>query len=287
MPATCLLDALAAVPDPRDNKGRSFPFAPILALLVVGILLGRRSPGSIVQLADDYGADFALLLGFPRRRLPTASMLSKLLPRIDVRALEAVLREWIATSLPADDALVVNMDGKCVRGSADRAAQLPGVHLLAAFAPRFQAVLAQLRVDTKMNEHKAALELLNILPTRPGGYIITGDAMFTQTEVCQAVRDRDEDYVLVVKDNQHALVVDIDAGLAFAAQAATFSPRRARAAEGTDARPTVRTNDREGARPRGAPNVGEHGAPDRASEVARAEAGVPRAPLGGSQGQGV
>ena len=250
MPPTCLLDALAAVPDPRDDKGRSFPFAPILALLVVGILLGRRSPGAIVQLADDYGGDFALLLGFPRRRLPTASTLSKLLPRVDVRALEAVLRKWIAARLPPDDVLVVNMDGKCARGSADRAAQLPGVHLLAAFAPRFQAVLAQLRVDTKTNEHKAALELLNILPPRPGGYIITGDAMFTRTDVCQAVRDRGDDYVLVVKDNQHALAVDIDAGLAFAAQAATFSPRRAGAAEGTGARSTVRANDREGARAR-------------------------------------
>lgn len=227
MPATCLLDALATVPDPRDDKGRSYPFTPILALLVVGILLGRRSPEAIVQLADDYGGDFALLLGFPRRRLPTASTISKLLPRIDVLTLEAVLRRWIATRLPPDDTLVVSVDGKCVRGSAHRATQLPGVHLLAAFAPRVQAVLAQLRVDTKTNEHKAALELLNILPPRRGGYIITGDAMFTQTEVCRAVRDRNDDYVLVVKDNQHALAVDIDAGLTFAAQAATFSPRGA------------------------------------------------------------
>lgn len=213
MPSVCLLASLATVPDPRDRKRRSYPFTPILALLVVGTLLGRRSPEAIAQLADDYGGDSALLLGFPRRRLPTASMLSKLLPRIDVLALEAVLRQWIATRLPPDDPLVVNMDGKCVRGSAQQSAQLPGVHLLAAFAPRVSAVLTQLRVDAKTNEHKAALELLNVLPPRRGGYIITGDAMFTQTEVCQAIRNRNDDYVLVVKDNQHALAVDIDAGL--------------------------------------------------------------------------
>jgi DDE_Tnp_1-associated/Transposase DDE domain len=235
MSSPCLLEALGAVPDPRSRKGRSYPWTPILALLVVGILMGRRSPAAIVQLTDDYGPEFALLLGFPRLKVPTASMLSKLLPRIDVTTLEAVLSAWIAAlsspatdpAQPADpppDPLVVNIDGKCSRGSARRSAGLPGVHLLAAFAPSLQAVLAQLRVDAKTNEHKAALELLNILPRRPGGYIFTGDAIFTQTEVCQAIRDRDDDYVLVVKDNQPALAIDIEAGLTFVAVAATFSP---------------------------------------------------------------
>jgi hypothetical protein len=238
MSNVCLLEALESVPDPRSRYGRSYPFAPILALLVVGILLGRRSPAAIAQLTDDYGPEFALLLGFPRLRTPTGSALSKLLPRIDVTALEAVLRAWIAARFsPAPDPappapeppepVVVNIDGKCSRGSASRSAGLPGVHLLAAFAPRLRAVLAQLRVDAKTNEHKAALELLHIVPPRAGGYVFTGDAMFTQTQVCHAIRTRDDDYVLVVKDNQHALAVDIDAGLAFGATAATFSPRGA------------------------------------------------------------
>lgn len=280
MSRPCLLEALAAVPDPRARKGRSYPFTPILALLVVGILLGRRSPEAIAQLTDDFGGDFALLLGFPRRRLPTASMLSKLLRRIDVAALEAVLGVWIATRLPPADPLVVNIDGKCLRGSAQPSAQLPAVHLLAAFAPRVQAVLAQLRVDAKTNEHKAALELLNILPARTGGYIITGDAIFTQTEVCQAIRTRHDDYVLVVKDNQHALAVDIDAGLAFAATAATFSPQRPRSCEGADARPEFGEEYGEGTRSCGASAVGEHLDIDGALEMAGAQAGVSDAALG-------
>ena len=287
MNSPCLLAALAAVPDPRARKGRSYPFTPILALLVVGILLGRRSPEAVAQLADDYGGDFALLLGFPRRRLPTASMLSKLLPRIDVATLEAVLCAWIAARLPPDDPLVVNMDGKCLRGSAQRSAHLPGVHLLAAFAPRVPAVLAQLRVDAKTNEHKAALELLNVLPARIGGYIITGDAIFTQTEVCQAIRTRNDDYVLVVKDNQHALAVDIDAGLAFAATAATFSPGGSRSPEGADARAESGAEYGEGARSGGAPAVGEYLDIDGAREMAGAQAGVPGAALGAPRGQAV
>jgi len=235
MNSQCLLEALRAVPDPRSSRGCSFPFHSILALIVVGILVGRRSQAAIAQMTKDYGPQFALLLGFPRLRIPTASALSKLLPRIDESALEAVLTNWITSAFPAPDhtpqatvptpePLVVNIDGKRLRGSAQPSADLPGVHLLAAFAPSIQAVLTQLRVDAKTNEHKAALELLNILPKRDGGYIFTGDAMFTQTEVCQAIHARGDDYVLVVKDNQRRLAVDIDASLAFAATAATFSP---------------------------------------------------------------
>lgn len=255
MKSPCLLDVLRAVPDPRSRRGCSYPFHSILALLVVGILVGRRSPAAIAQMAEDYGPQFALLLGFPRMRIPTPSAISKLLPRINVAALEAVLTNWIAAGLaaanestPADsdtpDPLVVAIDGKRLRGSAQPSANLPGVHLLAAFAPRVRAVLAQLRVESTTNEHKAALELLNVLPARAGGYIFTGDAMFAQADVCQAIRTRGDDYVLVVKDNQRALAADIEAGLAFAATAATFSPRGPRSSPGADARTAVRKEHR-------------------------------------------
>ncbi|MFO0950785.1 MAG: hypothetical protein U0835_06440 [Isosphaeraceae bacterium] len=43
---------------------------------------------------------------------------------------------------------------------------MPGVHLLTAYAPEVAAVVAQMRVDGKTNEHKAALELLGVLPLR-------------------------------------------------------------------------------------------------------------------------
>jgi predicted transposase YbfD/YdcC len=56
---------------------------------------------------------------------------------------------------------------------------------VSAYARDVKAVLAQLRVDAKTNEHKAALELLGVL--RFKGKVITGDAMFTHRGVCSAV----------------------------------------------------------------------------------------------------
>jgi DDE_Tnp_1-associated/Transposase DDE domain len=235
MPALSLFEALQQVPDSRSRRGRSYPLHAVLALLVLGMLLGRRSLAGMARLVPDYGGDLALLLGFPRRHTPCVSALSRILQGLAVAAFERALSQWVQSlveDLPTADTdpeavptpLPIHLDGKTLRGSRRPEADLPGVHLLAAFAPHVQGVLAQLRVDGKTNEHKAALELLKLLPPRPGGHLISGDAIFCQKELCQAISERGDHYLFVVKDNQPGLATDIDAGLAFAATARTFSP---------------------------------------------------------------
>ena len=86
------------------------------------------------------------------------------------------------------------------------------MHLLTAYAPEVAAVVRQLPVDGKTNEHKAALELLGVLPL--AGKVVTADAMFTHRDVCTAIRDGGGDYLLPVKDNQPRLRADIEAAFA-------------------------------------------------------------------------
>lgn len=62
---------------------------------------------------------------------------------------------------------------------------MPGQHLVAVYAPAVEAVLAQVRVDAKTNEHKAALQLLGLIPL--AGKVIVGDAMFCQRDVAEQV----------------------------------------------------------------------------------------------------
>jgi predicted transposase YbfD/YdcC len=73
------------------------------------------------------------------------------------------------------------------------------------------------RVDAKTNEHKAALELLGILPI--AGKVVVGDAMFCQRDLAAKVIEGRGDYLLVVKDNQKAVAIDIEAGFGFDAAA--------------------------------------------------------------------
>jgi hypothetical protein len=151
----------------------------------------------------------AFALGFRRAKTPVKSMLSDLFRVLDAAAVEAAIQRWLAGRHAAGWA-VVSLDGKALRGSA--AGEAPAVHLLAAYAPQVAAVLGQLPVGAKTNEHKAALELLGILPPLSGA-VVTADAMFTHRDVCAAIRDRGGDYVLPVKDNQATLHADIRAAL--------------------------------------------------------------------------
>ena len=223
-PALSLLDVLAEVPDPRSRHGVRHPLPAILSLAVLAMLSGCRGYQAIAQFGREHGMPLAIALGFRRGKTPAPSTFCEIFQVLDVTAFEASLTRWIRSRLPEGAELLLCLDGKTLRGSKD--GELPGHHLVAAYAPHCQAVLAQLRVDAKTNEHKAALQLLGLLPVK--GCIITGDAMFCQRDLCVAVIKQGGDYLFFAKDNQPSLVADIQAGLAFQEQsrqtAAIFSP---------------------------------------------------------------
>jgi DDE family transposase len=234
MAALSLIEVLAEVPDPRSRHGRVHPLPAVLALTVLAMLRGCKGPVAIAQFGRDYGIPLAHALGFTRGKTPAPSCLCELFSRLDAVAFEAALSRWVRSRTPPAAAgqggqtekEPVSIDGKTLRGSKD--GELPGQHLVAAYAPLIEAVLVQVRVDAKTNEHKAALQLLGILPVK--GRIVIGDAMFCQRDVCAEIIERGGDYIFFAKANQPGLQADIGAGFGYEAAAravaAAFSPRR-------------------------------------------------------------
>lgn len=213
-----LMELFQDVPDPRRPQGKRHPLPALLALAVVGLLSGMTSYEAIVDFGKARGWEFLQLLGFTRRRGLCKATYSRVFRRIDVADVEARIGQWIQGHTDLGVAPHIAIDGKTARGSRD--GEMPGVHLVSAYVPQFRAVVGQLRVDAKTNEHKAALELLGILPIK--GAVVTGDAMFTHRDVCTKIIKRGGDYILPVKDNQPNLRADIMA--AFAEPVAGLSP---------------------------------------------------------------
>lgn len=226
--AGSLYEVFAEIPDPRNRRGTIYPLAAVLSLVATAMLCGCRSLAAIAQWGYDYN-HLAPALGLCRRtkdgtrhRTPCTSELHTLLAVLPVEAFEAALTRWILGQGIDDlEQRLVSIDGKTLRGSQGH--QLPGVHLLAAYCRDVEAVLAQLAVPGKTNEHKTALELLKLIPLK--GALVTGDAAFTQRDICKAVVEGGGDYFLTVKDNQPTLEADVRAAFGPA-----FSPARAEAA---------------------------------------------------------
>lgn len=197
-----LWEALGRVRDHRRGEGKRYPLAGLLLIAVAALLAGRRTQLGIVRWGRQLGPEALAGLGITRGRVPAPSVWCEVFQGLDIASLEAALGGWVMSGRAPGQ---IAIDGKRLRGSAT--AQAPGVHLLAAFSEAMGGVVGQLRVEPGSNEITAALALLKTLPL--AGSIVTGDAIFTQKEICRVIIDGGGGYVFTVKDNQPTLRADI------------------------------------------------------------------------------
>jgi hypothetical protein len=210
-------EAFGEVPDPRERSGRRHSLQALLTLTTVSILSGCRSLYAIAQFGRDRGRQFAMELGFTREKTPCCTTLHYLFVALDRTAFETAIRKWLAGQCETGWK-AIHVDGKTLRGTQGH--EIPGVHLLAAYAQEAKVVLDQVPVGTHTNEHKAALELLNLIPLK--GKVVTGDAMFCQRDLSMRISRKGGDWIWPVKENQH----ELHAALQLAFEDIKLSPSR-------------------------------------------------------------
>ena len=175
MMARTLWDALGLIADRRGRKGRQFSLQAVLAIAIAAMLAGAN--------------DLRAIFRWGRRLKPEALALFGI-----ERAPCHATYHYVFQSLDGD-ALARDL-GRFACGD-----------VLSAFATSLSAVIGDVVVDPSQNEITAALAFLKELPLE--GAVITGDAMFCQREICQAIDDGKGDYLFVVKDNQPQLKASI------------------------------------------------------------------------------
>ena len=194
-----LYEMFLSLSDPRDPSGRRHPLAAMLTLAVAAILAGARTLTDISEFGRRR-RKLCKVMGFTHKP-PCISTFHYLFKELDAEAFERKLQAWLQTHYSGEVGNSLHMDGKTLCGS--RKGEIPGVHLLAAYSDKLGTSVLEIPVDAKTNEHKAALELLHLLPLN--GVLVSGDAMFAQRELSQEVIDKKGDYLWTVKDNQPTL----------------------------------------------------------------------------------
>jgi hypothetical protein len=199
-----LLGRLAALPDPRQRKGRRYPLAPLLGLVLLGMLHGRDSLRASWVWAQQRWGLLWRPLGARSPHFPSYNTVRDVLAALDADLLDRQLRPWLEQFL--DRPLGgVSADGKVLRGS--KRDDAPALQLVALVAHECATVLAQ-REAIGGDEVSALLVLLREVPLK--GRTVTMDAGLLHAEATQTIRSQQGDYAGVVKGNQGEVLSVLD-----------------------------------------------------------------------------
>ena len=200
-----LADVFVSITDPRQAGKVEHDLVELLVVAVNAVLVGADTFVEIELWAQER-IDWLRRYLRLENGIPSHDTFGRLFGLIDPEEFEAAFRRWASTLVPnlGRDA-VVAIDGKTSRrtGKIDATP----LHLVSAFAAGAGLVLGQRATAQKSNEKTAIPELLTTLALE--GCIVTIDAMGTQANIAQAIRERRADYVLAVKDNQPQLADSI------------------------------------------------------------------------------
>ncbi len=129
-----------------------------------------------------------MALGLRAERGPSVATLHRAMRCLDHEAFERVLGQWFAEQgLEPDEALAI--DGKTLRGIHGE--EIPGVHLVAAYAHQTRVVLAQVETVGMGHELAGVQAVLEALPERLlSGRIVMGDALLATRALCQQIEQK-------------------------------------------------------------------------------------------------
>lgn len=200
------LSHFAALRDPRQSAKVLYPLPEILLLMLCATISGADDFVEI-SLWGNEAQDFLRRLLPYERGIPSHDTLCDVIAAIDPELFKTCFLAWVE-ELRADTPDAIAIDGKTSRRSHARTKGRSPLHTVSAWATRQRLVLGQEAVSEKSNEIIAIPLLLQRLQLT--GALVTIDAIGTQKEIAQTIRDRGADYVLALKQNWPATYAEVD-----------------------------------------------------------------------------
>ncbi|RLD71986.1 MAG: ISAs1 family transposase [Bacteroidetes bacterium] len=193
--------------DPRrTNKGNFiYPLNEILFLTISAVVSGMKG-WSEIELFGKSKLDW-LQQYFPYQNgIPSHDVLSKVFSALNSEAFSHSFISWINSISDITQGEVIAIDGKTIRGSGSQ--EKSAMHIVSAYACENRLCLAQEATAVKSNEIIAIPKLLDLMAIN--GCVVTIDALGCQKKIAKKIIEKQADYVLMVKDNQKNLKIDIE-----------------------------------------------------------------------------
>jgi len=195
------------IQDPRVGNAKRHKLLDILVIAICAVICGADSWTEVELFGKNKQAWFQQFLELPNG-IPSHDTFGRVFAMLDPQALGKQFLEWVRAIQELTQGQVIAIDGKQVRGSADRANGKAAINLVSAWATANQLVLGQVKVQDGSNEITAIPQLLKMLDL--SGCLVTIDAIGTQREIAQQIVDQSGDYLLAVKENQGRLYENLE-----------------------------------------------------------------------------
>ena len=190
--------------DPRKDRTKDHKLIDIIAIAICAVICGAEGWVDIENFGNKKLPWLKTFLELPNG-IPSHDTFGRVFSLMDAEQFQAAFYEWVQAVNEMVHGQIVNIDGKCVRGSQEKGLGKRGIYMVSAWAEENHLVLGQRKVDEKSNEITAIPELLKVLAL--SGCIVTIDAkvvgvcptMGTQTKIAQSIQEADADYLLSVK----------------------------------------------------------------------------------------
>ena len=191
-----LREHLARLSDQRHRRGLVHPLEGVLSLTVLGLMCGCPSLSAIYRFGDTQPQ---LLRRLGLRRSPSVQTLSRLLGMVSVGEVRRALLEYVLAleQRRGHEITTAALDGKTLRGVREDGEQLKA---LCVFSREGLAALDQVAIGSHFEEPQAAQAWIEAVAGHcPGLEMLTGDALYADTGLAQAIVDQGMDYTFKLK----------------------------------------------------------------------------------------
>ena len=205
-PLETINEHFGQVKDPRINRTKDHKLHDIIGVAICAVICGAENWVDIELYGNSKIVWLQTFLELSNG-IPSHDTFGRVFGMIDAQEFQKAFVEWVLAINDIIHGQIINIDGKCLRGSDDQPLGKRAIYMVSAWASENEIVLGQRKVDEKSNEITAIPELLKMLAI--ADCIVTIDAIGTQTEIAKTIVDAQAGYALSVKENQGHLFEDI------------------------------------------------------------------------------
>jgi len=198
-----LVGVFQKITDPRDAKGVRHDFHGMFILVFLGQLAQIPYIAQIRRWAKKYWHILRAPLGFKRLKPPVATTISRALAGCSLEEMQNAFSAFLQTVLAeTDEPVVAAVDGKSSRHYFD--ADDHPLLMLNVFVHDLKVTLHQWSVrGDKTNEPGCLkLHLESLFQKYPMLELLTGDAIFAQRPLLEALHQHGRKYLFQLKENQ-------------------------------------------------------------------------------------